>query len=149
MKLLAIHRLRQNWLVLAFTVLALNGCSFSHSSKGSSESSSTIVSSPFESSSASVGGHEKKYEEEVMGYTSAYVRSSTEDYAGFSKGLGEIAEKYGITNWEAEPTTYQAIGQGLKKAGVTGTEYESFKTNLSAGDATKMQDIEKGYQSAD
>ncbi|MGH8551624.1 MAG: putative lipoprotein [Methylococcales bacterium] len=134
-------------LSLASSVLALHGCSFSTSSGASSESSSTLVSSPFTSSSASFAGSEKEYQDEVSGYTNAYVRSSTADYAGYRKGLAEIAEKHGITNWEAQPITYNAIGRGLKKAGLKGVEYETFKENLGAGELTKMQDIEKGYNS--
>jgi hypothetical protein len=134
---------------LAFSVPALNGCSLSTSSGASSESSSTLVSSPFTSSSASFAGKEKEYQQEVTGYTSAYVSSSTADYAGFRKGLAEIAGKYGITNWEAQPITYNAIGRGLKKAGLKGIEYETFKKNLAAGELTKMQDIEKGYDSGE
>lgn len=134
-------------LVLALSLLALNGCSLSKSSSASSESSSDIVSSPFTSSSESSGGDEKEYQDEVTGYTDAYVRSSTADYAGFRKGLADLAERYGITNWEAQPITYRAIGRGLRKAGLNGIEYETFKRNLAAGEETKMQDIEQGYRS--
>ncbi len=140
------------WLIFVFSILTFAGCSFSYSSKSSSassESSSTIVSSPFTSSSGSISGKKKEYQQEVTGYTSAYVKSSTADYAGFRKGLAEIAEKYGITNWEAQPITYNAIGRGLKEAGLKGIEYETFKKNLSAGEMTKMQDIDKGYHSKD
>ena len=139
-------------LIFVFAILTLNGCSFSYSSKSSSassESSSTIASSPFTSSSGSVGGKQKKYQEEVVGYTDAYVRSSTADYDGFRKGLADLAEKYGITNWEAQPITYNAIGRGLRKAGLKGVEYETFKKNLAAGESTKMNDIDRGYNAKD
>lgn len=129
--------------ILAAHVVLLNGCSFS----ASSESSSTIVSSPFTSSSRSFSGKEKNYQQDVTDYTRANVRSSTTNYAGFRKGLGEVAEKHGVTNWEAQPLTYTAIGRGLKKAGLQGVEYETVKNNLAAGELTKMQDIDKGYHS--
>lgn len=126
-------------------------CSFSHSSKSSSassESSSKIVSSPFTSSSASSSpDKDRQYQEDVTDYTYAYVRSSTSDYAGFQSGLGEIAAKHGYTNWEAQPSTYVAIGRGLKKAGLKGVEYDTFRKNIAAGEMNKMQDIQKGYES--
>ncbi|MGR9106370.1 MAG: putative lipoprotein [Gammaproteobacteria bacterium] len=128
--------------IIIVIVLALSGCSIS-------ESSSKIVSSPFESSSRSFSGKEEDYRDEVKGYTYAYIRSSTADYDGFRKGLAEIAEKYGITNWEVQPLTYNAIGSGLKKAGLKGIEYETFKKNLGAGEITKMQEIDRGYQAGD
>lgn len=131
-------------------VFVLSGCSLSQSSSASSESSSKIISSPFLSSSASSSPDtSNKYRDDVEGYTYAYVRSSSLDYTGFQKGLGEIAAKYGITNWEAQPVTYNAIGRGLKKAKLTGVEYETFKKNLAAGEYSKMQDIQKGYDSRD
>jgi hypothetical protein len=129
-------------LLVAIDNLLLAGCSLL-------ESSSDIVSSPFESSSASFAGKEEKYQDEVASYTYAYVSSSTADYAGYRKGLAEIAGKYGITNWEAQPITYNAIGRGLKRAKLEGIEYETFKKNLSAGEMTKMEDIDAGYRSED
>lgn len=137
-------------IMLSANVALLNGCSFSassESSSASSKSSSTIVSSPFASSSGSFSGKEKKYQQEVSDYTRAYVRSSTADYAGFRRGLSEVAQKHGITNWEVQPVTYIAIGRGLKKSGLKGIEYETFKKNISAGELTKMQDIDRGYRS--
>ncbi len=124
--------------------LLFNGCSFS----ASSESSSNIISSPFKSISASSSTESSdKYENEVRDYTSAYVRSSASDYAGFKSGISEIAARQGVTNWEVQPITYIAIGRGLRKANVKGIEYETFKKNLAAGDYSRMQDIEKGYRS--
>ncbi len=134
---------------LTITFLMLNtflACSFS----ASSESSSKIISSPFTSSSASSSSSkDKQYQQDVTDYTSAYVRSSTADYSRFQHGLGEIAAKHGITNWEVQPSTYEAIGKGLKKANLSGITYETFKKNMAAGEYSKMQDIQKGYDSRD
>ena len=121
-----------------------SGCSFSTSS----ESSSKLVSSPFQSISASSSGDRSaQYSDDVRDYTSAYVRSSTSDYTGFRSGLADIAKRHGVTNWEVQPATYEAIGRGLRKAHIKGIEYETFKKNLAAGDFSKMQDIERGYRS--
>jgi hypothetical protein len=82
-----------------------------------------------------------------MDYTSAYVRSSDGDITSFRSGLSEIAAKNGVVNWEEDRDTYIAIGKGLKKANLTGIEYETYKKNLAGSDLGKMEDIQKGYDS--
>jgi hypothetical protein len=44
--------------------------------------------------------------------------------------------------------TYEGIGQGLGKAGVSSVAYDTYATNLSRGDPAKADAIRKGYQSA-
>ena len=138
--------------ILVVAILGINACSFSYSSKSSSassESSSKIVSSPFTSISGSSSPKDKakQYKNDVEDYTSAYVRSSGGDYSRFRKQLSDLANQYGVTHWEAQPITYIAIGRGLKKAGIKGIEYETFKKNFAAGEYSKMQDIQEGYES--
>jgi hypothetical protein len=125
--------------------IALNGCSFSDSSKSISDSTSSIVSSP-----SSISGKSKKYQNEVADYTMAYVKSSkpNADYTTFLKGLSDIAAKEGVTNWDQDSLTYTGIGKGLKQADVDGIAYETYKKNFAGGDAKKMEEIQDGYESA-
>ncbi|MGR8980594.1 MAG: putative lipoprotein [Gammaproteobacteria bacterium] len=136
-------------LVIPALSLVLAGCSFSDSSgslsdsvQSLSDSTSSIVSSP-----SSVSEDEEKYENEVADYTMAYVKSShaQADYAGFYKGLSDIAAKRGISNWDQEALTYEGIGKGLKKAGVEGIAYETYKKNFANSNEGKILSIEKGY----
>jgi hypothetical protein len=135
--------------ILALTVitslLALQGCSFSASSKSSSTSSESLA------SSASSSATDKKYSQEVSDYTMAYVKSSVAnaDYNSFAKGISDIAAKAGISNWEQEYSTYIAIGQGLKRAGATGVTYNIYKSNFAHDDTSKMQSIQEGYDKRD
>ncbi|MDD1614413.1 MAG: putative lipoprotein, partial [Methylococcaceae bacterium] len=132
---------------------AINGCSFSDSSKSSSESSKSISDSTSSiiSSPSSISGKSKKYQNEVADYTMAYVKSSHPgaDYNSFLKGLSDIAAKEGITNWDQDSLTYLGIGIGLKKAGVEGVPYETYKKNFARGDSKKMEEIQDGYESAE
>jgi hypothetical protein len=125
-------------------VISNAGCSFSDSSESISDSTSSIISSP-----SSISGKSKKYQNEVADYTMAYVKSSQPgaNYSTFSKGISEIAEKKGINNWEQDSVTYLGIGKGLKKSGVDGVAYETYKKNLARGNYKKMQDIQDGYDS--
>lgn len=137
----------QIMIVLAFMTMA---CSFSESSKSSSNSSrsisnslSTVISSPSKSSGSS--DEEETYQQEVLDYTYAYVKSSHADYQSFQKGLSEVAARQGVANWDKNPDTYIAIGRALKKAGIVGAAYETYQRNLAGGNYAKMADIQKGY----
>jgi hypothetical protein len=115
---------------------------------------SDSISSPFESSSHSIASSSRSssperaesYRNEVRDYTASYVKSSA-DVAAFQRGLAGIASRHGVANWEADQETYVGIGQGLKKAQVKPTDFEVWKTNLSAGDPTKAASMQKGYDS--
>lgn len=128
-------------------VLIAAGCSIS-------ESVSKSVSSPFEWSSDSVASSSRssspnrgeEYRTDVRDYTQAYVKSGG-DFDSFTRGLSEIASKHGVSNWESDDNTFVGIGQGLKKAGVTSTQFGVWKTNLSHGDPGKAAAMQKGYDS--
>ncbi|MDD1616577.1 MAG: hypothetical protein CG439_1710 [Methylococcaceae bacterium NSP1-2] len=140
--------IKQNLLILTVmsSVLALQGCSFSASSKSSSTSSESL-SSLTSSGSSSDSQTNKKYTQEVSDYTTAYVKSSAAnaDYNSFAKGISDIAAKAGISNWEQESSTYVAIGQGLKRAGATGAAYDTYKSNFAHDNAANMKSIQQGY----
>lgn len=130
-------------------LLTLNACSFSHSSESSSDSSGSVSDLASSPSSLSSSKNTKKYESDVLDYTYAYLKSSSgpTDYADFQKGLAEIAEKRGISDWESDQHTYTAIGKALKKARIEGVGYDTFKKNLGDGNSEKMDWIEDGYDS--
>jgi hypothetical protein len=135
--------------VILILPLVVSGCSFSYSSESISDSVGSLSDSSGSSSNSSKSNKEKKYENEVSDYTTAYVKSSQTgaDYNSYQKGLSDIAAKAGINNWEQEPKTYIAIGKGLKKAGLEGIAFETYKKNLAGSDPEKMQNIQKGYDS--
>ena len=147
----AMAHFRQNAFKTLLAVLPLiaAGCSFSESSGSLSDSSGSIsdMTSSIISSPSSASDKDKKYDNEVADYTMAYVKSSHKqaDYASYLKGLSDIAAKRGIANWDQEPKTYIAIGKGLKKSGVEGITYETYKKNFANGDSEKMKSIQKGY----
>jgi len=148
------RRFNRNFFKAVILILPLVafGCSFSDSSRSISDSAGSMsdsVGSLSDSSQSSTSGRTKKYENEVSDYTMAYVKSShtDADYSSFLKGLSDIAAKRGIVNWDQEPQTYLAIGNGLKKAGIDGAAYETYKKNFAHSDPEKMQAIQKGYES--
>ena len=117
------------------------GCSFSDSSGSISKS----ISSPFQSSSASSPSAEA-YQSDVADYTHAYIISGGQ-FDTFWKGIANVAERHGVTNYEADDATYVGIGQGLAKSKFTQVQVETFGQNVSGGDKKKMHLIQQGYDS--
>jgi hypothetical protein len=121
--------------LLFFALALLPACSsFSASSK--------IVSSPFISSSKS-SSPKGAYREDVRDLTAAHLQSGgTVDE--LRRQIGELAAKHGVTDWERDKSTFQAIGQGLAKAGYRQLQVDAFKKNL-AGNAEQAEWIQNGY----
>jgi hypothetical protein len=137
-------------------VLFLNGCSISDSVGSISDSSGSIAkSSESISDSSSSGKSDEKdkntgdntYENDVQDFTVTYLRtnSSLANQNAFMEGISDVASQNGIVDWEANPKTYRAIGKGLRKAKISGTQYDLYKRKFTGGDVGKMGDIQEGY----
>ena len=135
-------------LLVALAVMPLAGCSISVSSWSLSKSVRSSSHSSDSSSSSSPGAAERAYREDVSDYTRAFAKSHRGDFRGFQADLSRLAEEHGITNWEENPATYTAIGEGLGGAQVSDAELMAYKRNLSGGDERKAELIQEGYDSA-
>ena len=101
---------------VGLSAVVLAGCSISASSVSSWSLSKSVRSSSHSSdssSSSSPGAAEEAYREDVSDYTRAYVKSGG-DFRAFQSDLARLAEEHGITNWEENPATYAAIGEGSR-----------------------------------
>jgi hypothetical protein len=127
---------------LAALLAGLAACSISHSSQSLSKSSS----SPFKSSSSSSGGEEADaaYLDEVRSFSAGFG-SSGGDATAFRRGLGSIAERRGIHDWEDDDATCKAIGQGLKRAGLTEEKAQALLGELFAGRSDRAAVAMKGF----
>ncbi len=119
-------------------------CSFSYSSgslsdsvESSSDSSSSVSSSSPESNSA-------KYRKDVESYTQAFVTAGAGD-GSFLYGLGDLARKRGITDWESDDDTWLGIGRGLGRAKIDETQLGVYQQHWAGGDAEKSKLIRKGF----
>ena len=135
-------------LVALLMLVPIAGCSISASSWSLSKSVRSSSRSSDSSSSSSPGAAERAYREDVADYTRAFARSHRGDYSGFQTDIGKLAAEHGITNWEENPATYTAIGEGLGSAEVSEAELMAYKRNLSGDDDRKADLIQKGYDSA-
>jgi len=115
------------FLLLLAVVLIPLGCSFSASSKSSSDSSASS-----------------------SGSSSPYAKSGG-PFDAYQKQLGDLAKQRGVTNWEENLGTYAAIGEGLGQAKATQGLVDTFKERLappsSPSSADKQTAIQKGYDS--
>jgi hypothetical protein len=139
--------------LLAIGLATALGCSFSYSSKSSSDSSKSSSESSSGSSRSSSGSSSpdqeqaRRYEQDLADYTEAYVISGGSD-GGFLRGVSDIAEKRGISDWESHDRTWEGIGRGLARVKVSQVQLDVYKTNWAGDDAAKVQGIEKGYAAA-
>ncbi len=95
----------------------------------------------------SAGGadaQEESYRADVRDYTYAYVDADGED-ADFEGGLGRIAERHGVADWDAADSTYVAIGAGLAQAQVSATTFATYQRTLGRADPLRMSDIQRGF----
>lgn len=133
------------FLVCVFCIVfVLSGCSISYSFGKSSDSVSSIS----DSSSPSDDDEKTAYSQDVRELTVAYSRSGDrpEEYM---REIGHIARIHGITNWEQQETTYVAIGEGLRRAGIKETEVKdvSFLKGMIDGNPVALQYVHQGYTS--
>lgn len=127
-------------------VFGVAGCgSLSDSSASISKSVSTIVSSPSESLSRS-SSPEDAYRDDVRDFTEAYMKSGG-DVSKLKSEVGTVARKHGITDWERSKATYQGIGAGMAKAGVSPAALDGYKTTIT-GDEQQAQWMQDGYDGA-
>ena len=138
------HAIKSTIALLSILVL-MAGCSFSYSSGTSSDSS--------KSSSASSAGSEtdpedvkRTYKSDVSAYTTSAAKG--DDAQAYLRELGSIAERNGITDWERDTATYNAIGTGLRRAGVSRDEVKNvyFIPTLAAKEKNALVLILESYQ---
>lgn len=130
---------------LSLVLVLPQACSFSNSSKGSSDSSgSSSDSSASSSRSSSPESADTQYRNDVREYTAAYVKTGGQ-FDAFRRGIGDLAKKHSITNWEDDAVTYQGIGEGLGEAGATGVQLKAYMDGLAGQDAAKRASMQKGY----
>jgi hypothetical protein len=120
------------------------GCSFSHSSESFSDSSKGSS----DSSKSSSGDDEKAFRDDVETYTVAYVGAGGRGDESFFGGLGDLARKHGVSDWESEPTTWEAIGRGLARSDLADAERMAYAQAWTGGEAGKTDALDRGLTAA-
>jgi len=134
---------------VSLAALASSGCSIS----ASSESISDSISSPFEwlsdssGSSSPDGGASFAYLRDVETLSRAFADASgaRSDAAGFLRELGRTAEAHGISDWEAYPETFAAIGEGWRRAGLAPDAVERLSAELFGAGSNGAAGVLRAY----
>ena len=127
----------------ALACAASLACSFSHSSGSLSDSSKSSS-----GSSNSSGSDTAQFRNDVTQYTEAYVEAGGTGEESFFSGLGDLARKRGISDWESEPSTWEAIGRGLGRTHVNDAQRTAYQAAWSGGDAEKQSTMARGFAKA-
>jgi hypothetical protein len=93
-----------------------------HAIGGSSESIS-------ESSGSKPVADKATFARDMRSFTASFVKSGAE-VGTFGPGATRIAATHGITNWESNSDTADAIGAGLKDAGLNSAQSQAFCTSI-------------------
>jgi hypothetical protein len=80
----------------------------------------------------------------VREYTAAYVKTGGQ-FDAFRRGLGDLAKKHGITNWEDSTVTYEGIGEGLGSARASEIQLKAYLDGLAGPEESKRAAMKKGY----
>lgn len=138
-------KLKQNlFLVLAMALsFSLSQCIVLETISGVSTSLNSVstglgsISDSLKSISGSLtsssGGDEKKdshYYNDVKSLTVIAVKDSL-DSRTYLRELGNVARSHGIVDWRSVPSTVEAIGEGLKEAGVSNSDYQMLRNSLT------------------
>ena len=124
--------------LLALVLIGSQACSFSKSSESSSDSSESS------SKSSSPGSAETQYKNDVREYTAAYMKTGGQ-FDAYRRGIGDLAKKHSITNWEDSMVTYEGIGEGLGEAGASDVQVKAYADGMAGQDSAKRTALMKGY----
>jgi len=118
--------------------------SVSASSDGLSASSASIADSSESDPEPAAG--DSVFRDDVREYTAAYLRAGGEVEL-YRTTLAVLAAREGISDWESDPATYVAIGEGLGRASATQLQVDAFKRGI-CGDPARRNNIQLGYDAA-
>ena len=119
-----------------------SGCSISNSISKSVESVSDSISALSPS-----GGDEKSlYHEDVQAYAAVFATDPGTDRE-FLRGIGRVAERHGITNWESDPETLLLAGRGLHRGGMSGDDVDELSSGIAEVDSASARLLVEGYES--
>jgi hypothetical protein len=104
--------------------VAQSSGAFADSSQASADSSNAFSNSISGSSSPSDSSSEEaRYQEDVR-LAARTWGGSTASTDEFAREIGRVAERHGLTNWQADPATRPAVDTGLREAGLPDTEIQ-------------------------
>ncbi len=141
--------------ILLVLALIQTGCSISASVESSSDSISTSLESITSISTSSSGSSEDDekekveqttslYEEDIAALTVLYVRNQNDDE--FKRQITDTAGTHGINDWEQEAATFNAMGVGLKRAGISEDEIKTMPYFQDMNKKSQYNQVMEGFK---
>lgn len=136
-------------------LLSFSSCTFLTSVSDSVSSAMGSISTSLNSMSGSISGISSssggeassaslQYKNDVGLLTILHLRGrSSAD--GFKRDLSDVAARHGVADWESNGITFLGVGQGLKRANVSESEFKEFLAKVASPDAARL--IQRGYDS--
>lgn len=87
------------------------------------------------------------YRDDVRVYTAAVLGRGPAE-AAFSRELGRIALRHGISHWEGHASTFRGLGAGVRGAGLGETELEALLARLGHGGERERELALAGFRAA-
>jgi len=135
---------KRGLIAFALFALLLPGCVTLSRSSLSSASLGSAMSS-LNSSSAMWNGAFLPFQEDIRSLTMAAVEAGAGGEE-LLRQVGRVAEQHGITDWEAEPLAYRAMGEGLSMSGLDASEARAFAREIAGADAAVFRALVEGYE---
>jgi hypothetical protein len=117
------------------------------SSGASADSSNAASRSSSGSSSPEDEPAETSYQDDVRVASRTYAATGGDSQA-FVRQLGEIAERHGITDWEADRATWLGLGEGFQQAGLSQDQVDGLLLELGHLQSPERGYVHEGYQAA-
>lgn len=124
------------------------------SSEASADSSGASADSSNAASRSVSGSSSPQEEPEEISYRDD-VRVAGRSFAATSGGaeafvreIGEIAERHGITDWEADRATWLALGEGFRQGGLSPDEIDGLLLQLGHLQSPERGYVHEGYRAA-
>ncbi|MCP3983449.1 MAG: hypothetical protein GY723_03620 [bacterium] len=120
----------------------------SDSISGSSTSISGSVEALFDGISQSCSGSkpsksELAYGDDMRVMVRAYVEKA-EPADGLLRAIGHVAEQHGIDDWEAEVTTFHALGIGFSQAGFDPSQTQTYLASIGVTTEDNLRHVQEG-----
>lgn len=80
---------------------------------------------------------DEAYRRDLRAYAAAFVETGGTQQE-FLRGITRVAELHGVTDWEAQPDTLRAIGEGLRDAGVSEDQLRHTLEGVEPGMAARV-----------
>jgi hypothetical protein len=87
-----------------------------------------------------------RYQWEVSDYAEAFGIGGGGDAASFRHGLATLAERRGISDWEADADTWVSLGRGLRRANISEAAFMGYLESWAGSNELRRNLMRDGFE---